>query len=163
MAFGSQVNGGRRLLGAKLACLEMIKNGITVFNDMYWHWEATAKAVCDTGIRGYISAVFIDMFDEKTSKDQIAKNIELFEISEKYRPNVTFIFGPHAIYTVSKASLEWMRAFSESNDVLIHMHVSETENEVAFQEKSTDYHPSNSSSPRAYFPEIYRLSRLFSR
>ena len=49
--------------GAKLACLEMIKNGVTVFNDMYWYWEATARAVCDTGIRGFISAVFIDMFD----------------------------------------------------------------------------------------------------
>ena len=118
--------------GAKLACLEMIKNGITVFNDMYWHWEATAKAVRDTGIRGFVSAVFIDMFDEKKSQAQITQNIELFEISRKYQPYVKFIFGPHAIYTVSKASLEWMRAFSESEDILIHMHVSETENELAF-------------------------------
>jgi 5-methylthioadenosine/S-adenosylhomocysteine deaminase len=121
--------------GAKLACLEMIRNGITVFNDMYWHWEATAKAVCDMGIRGFISAVFIDMFDEKTSKDQIARNIELFEISARYRPYVTFIFGPHAIYTVSRSSLEWMRDFSKSNDILIHMHVSETEDEVAFSKE----------------------------
>jgi 5-methylthioadenosine/S-adenosylhomocysteine deaminase len=121
--------------GAKLACLEMIKNGITVFNDMYWHWEATAKAVRDTGIRGFISAVFIDMFDEKTSRAQIEKNIELFEISGKYKPHVKFIFGPHAIYTVSKASLEWMRAFSESKDILVHMHVSETENELAFSKE----------------------------
>ena len=118
--------------GAKLACLEMIKNGITVFNDMYWHWEATAKAVCDTGMRGFISAVFIDMLDEKTGESQIARNIELFELSDKYRPHVTFIFGPHAVYTVSRASLEWMRAFSESKNVLIHMHVSETETELAF-------------------------------
>jgi len=42
--------------GTRLACLEMIKNGITVFNDMYWHWKATAQAVCDSGIRGLISA-----------------------------------------------------------------------------------------------------------
>jgi 5-methylthioadenosine/S-adenosylhomocysteine deaminase len=118
--------------GARLACLEMIKNGITVFNDMYWHWEATARAVCDTGMRGFISAVFIDMFDEKTSQAQIARNLELFEISGKYRPHVTFIFGPHAVYTVSKASLEWMKDFSESKGVLIHMHISETENELAF-------------------------------
>ena len=121
--------------GARLACLEMVKNGITVFNDMYWHWEATAKAVCDTGMRGFVSAVFIDMFNEKTGKEQIARNIELFEMSGKYLPYVTFIFGPHAVYTVSKSSLEWMRAFSESKDILIHMHVSETENEVAFSKE----------------------------
>jgi 5-methylthioadenosine/S-adenosylhomocysteine deaminase len=127
--------------GAKLACLEMIKNGITVFNDMYWHWEATAKAARDMGIRGFISAVFIDMFDEKASRDQIARNIELFEISDRYQPYVTFTFGPHAIYTVSKTSLEWMRDFSESKNILIHMHVSETENEVAFSKEKYGLSP----------------------
>ncbi len=127
--------------GARLACLEMVKNGITVFNDMYWHWEATAKAVCDTGIRAFVSAVFIDMFDEKTSKNQIEKNIELFELSHKYLPHATFIFGPHAVYTVSKASLEWMKAFSESKGILIHMHVSETEKEVAFSKEKYGLSP----------------------
>ncbi len=73
--------------GAKLACLEMIKNGITVFNDMYWHWEATAQATCDMGIRGLVSAVFIDMFDPKKSEEQIEQNIKLFETSKKYQPS----------------------------------------------------------------------------
>lgn len=118
--------------GAKLACLEMIKNGVTVFNDMYWHWEATAKATCDMGIRGLISAVFIDMFDSKKSDEQIEKNIKLFELSDKYKPNVTFTFGPHAIYTVSQKSLEWIRDFSKKENILIHMHLSETQEETKF-------------------------------
>ena len=37
--------------GAKLACLEMIKNGITVFNDMYRQLEETARAEKEMGIR----------------------------------------------------------------------------------------------------------------
>jgi 5-methylthioadenosine/S-adenosylhomocysteine deaminase len=118
--------------GAKLACLEMIKNGITVFNDMYWHWEATARATCDMGLRGFISAVFIDMFDPKKSDEQIEENIKLFKLSEKYKPHVTFTFGPHAIYTVSRKSLEWMRDFSEKENILIHMHLAETQNETDF-------------------------------
>ncbi|HVN95601.1 MAG TPA: amidohydrolase [Syntrophorhabdaceae bacterium] len=118
--------------GAKLACLEMIKNGITSFNDMYWHWEATAQAACDMGIRGFVSAVFIDMFDEKKSDEQLEENTRLFELSDKYRPNVTFTFGPHAIYTVSKKSLEWMRDFSKQRDILIHMHLMETQQEIDF-------------------------------
>jgi 5-methylthioadenosine/S-adenosylhomocysteine deaminase len=112
--------------GSKLACLEMIKNGVTVFNDMYWHWEATARAVVDMGIRGLLSAVFIDMFDPWKSRQQIEHNLMLFELSPKYKPHVTFTFGPHAIYTVSRESLEWMRDFSEKEDILIHMHLSET-------------------------------------
>ncbi len=118
--------------GAKLACLEMIKNGITVFNDMYWHWEATAQASSDMGMRGLISAVFIDMFDPKKSEEQIEENIKLFELSKKYEPSVTFTFGPHAVYTVSQQSLEWMRDFSEKKDILIHMHLAETQEETNF-------------------------------
>jgi 5-methylthioadenosine/S-adenosylhomocysteine deaminase len=118
--------------GAKLACLEMIKNGVTVFNDMYWHWEATARATCDMGLRGFISAVFIDMFDPKKSEEQIEENVKLFKLSEKYKPHVTFTFGPHAIYTVSRKSLEWMRDFSKKEDILIHMHLAETQNETDF-------------------------------
>jgi 5-methylthioadenosine/S-adenosylhomocysteine deaminase len=118
--------------GAKLACLEMIKNGVTVFNDMYWHWEATARATCDMGIRGFISAVFIDMFDPKKSDEQIEENMRLFQLSKKYKSHVTFTFGPHAIYTVSRKSLEWMRDFSEKEDILIHMHLAETRNEIDF-------------------------------
>jgi len=118
--------------GAKLACLEMIKNGVTVFNDMYWHWEATAKAVVDMGIRGLISAVFIDMFDPKQAHEQIDLNTRLFEVSERYKPYVTFTFGPHAIYTVSEESLRWMRDFSEKYNILIHMHLSETQDENRF-------------------------------
>jgi 5-methylthioadenosine/S-adenosylhomocysteine deaminase len=111
--------------GAKLACLEMIKNGITVFNDMYWHWEATSQAAFDMGVRGFVSAVFIDMFDPKKSDEQIEENIKLFKLSEKYKPYITFTFGPHAIYTVSRKSLE-------KENILIHMHLAETENETHF-------------------------------
>ncbi len=127
--------------GSKLACLEMIKNGITVFNDMYWHWEATARASNDMGIRGLISAVFIDMFDRKKSQEQIEHNIKLFEISEKYKPYVTFTFGPHAIYTVSRESLQWMREFSEAHNILIHMHLSETQEETRFSKEKYGLSP----------------------
>jgi len=118
--------------GAKLACLEMIKNGITVFNDMYWHWEATARAAFEMGIRGFISAVFIDMFDRKRAEQQIELNLRLYELSKKYAPNAIFTLGPHAIYSVSKDSLEWVSEFSSKNNVLIHMHLSETEEEIIF-------------------------------
>lgn len=118
--------------GTKLACLEMIKNGITVFNDMYWHFEGTARAAQEMGLRAVVSAVLIDMFDLKRSAQQIQRNIELFQIAKKYKPHVTFALGPHAIYTVSRESLQWVRDFSEENGVFIHMHLCETENELGF-------------------------------
>ncbi len=127
--------------GSKLACLEMIKNGITIFNDMYWQWKATANSVREMGIRGFISAVFIDMFDHNKSSEQIDLNVKLFEISKQFQPWVTFTFGPHAIYTVSKESFEWMRDFSQKEKILIHMHLSETEDEIHFSKEKYDASP----------------------
>jgi len=127
--------------GAKLACLEMIRNGVTAFNDMYWHWEATARAVTDMKIRGFISAVFIDMFEDGKAREQIALNRELYALSKKYEPYATFTFGPHALYTVSKASLEWMRDFSIDKDILIHMHLAETADEIRFSQEKYGMSP----------------------
>ncbi len=129
--------------GAKLACLEMIRNGVTLFSDMYWHWEATAKAVCDMGIRGFISAVLIDMFDPEKAKQEIDLNIQLHEISQKYSPCVSFTLGPHAIYTVCRESLEWIAEYSRKHDILIHMHLSETDDELTFSQEKYGMSPVN--------------------
>lgn len=116
--------------GTKLACLEMIKSGTTLFNDMYWHFHGTAKAVEEMGIRAVISAVLIDFFDKENAKKQIDENRKLLEESKKYSSRITFALGPHAIYTVSGETLKWAYEFAEKEDLLIHLHLSETEKEV---------------------------------
>jgi 5-methylthioadenosine/S-adenosylhomocysteine deaminase len=116
--------------GTKLACLEMIKSGTTFFNDMYWHWRGSAKAVAESGIRGALSAVFIDGFDEEKANEQIIRNETLYEESKKLPARIIFALGPHAIYTVSENSLCWVRDFAEKHDLLVHIHLSETKGEV---------------------------------
>lgn len=116
--------------GAKLASLEMIRNGIALFNDMYWHFPGTATACDEMGLRGIISAVFIDMFDKNKAKEQIGLNERLFNERNKYSNRITFALGPHAIYTVSEESLRWALNFSKENNIFLHIHLSETETEV---------------------------------
>ncbi|HAW49427.1 TPA: chlorohydrolase [bacterium] len=116
--------------GAKLACLEMIRSGITVFNDMYWHFHGTSRAVEEMGIRALVSAVFIDFFDKTKANEQIELNERLFEETKSYSNRITFCLGPHSIYTVSEESLRWVKNFSNRNDVFIHIHISETQNEL---------------------------------
>jgi 5-methylthioadenosine/S-adenosylhomocysteine deaminase len=116
--------------GAKLACLEMIKTGTTFFNDMYWHWQGTARAVQEMGIRGAISAVFIDLFNAQKAREQIALNEELYAAREAFGPRVIFTLGPHAIYTVSEEALQWCAAFARAKGLLIHFHLAESEEET---------------------------------
>lgn len=116
--------------GTRLACLEMIKSGTTFFNDMYWHYHGVARAVEDAGIRAAVSAVFIDLFDAGRAADQIELNRRLFEETKQYSNRILFTLGPHALYTVSKRSLQWAKEFADENHLLIHIHLSETQKEV---------------------------------
>ncbi len=115
-------------LGARLGCLEMIRSGCTFFNDMYWRWHGTAKAVEEMGLRAAIAPVFIDLGDDAKTHEQRKLNEKL--LSERRSSRITFTLGPHAIYTVSEANLRWNRSFAEANSLLIHLHLSETEREV---------------------------------
>jgi 5-methylthioadenosine/S-adenosylhomocysteine deaminase len=117
--------------GARLACLEMIRSGTTFFNDMYWFWHGTARAVEETGLRAALSAVFIDFDDAQKAQEQIGQNQRLFEERAQYSDRIIFQLGPHAIYTVSEKSLRWTAEFAAEHGLMIHTHLSETEKEVA--------------------------------
>lgn len=116
--------------GARLACLEMIKSGTTFFNDMYWYFHGTARAVEEMGMRAALGAVFIDMGDnnKRTTNRDIAKR--LLDESKQYSDRIEFQLGPHALYTVSKDELVWCAEFAAEHNLMIHTHLSETEKEV---------------------------------
>jgi 5-methylthioadenosine/S-adenosylhomocysteine deaminase len=116
--------------GARLACLEMIRSGTTCFNDMYWHFHGTARAVEEMGTRAVLSSVFIDFGDEQKAEEQRVATRQLYSEAQQYSDRIHFALGPHALYTVSENSLRWIRDFSEEHDLLIHIHLSETLKEV---------------------------------
>ena len=115
--------------GTRLACLEMIKTGTTCFQDMYWHLDGVAKAVEESGIRGMISSVFIDKFSQDSVKEQ-RKNAEKQVKNAKNSSRVKICLGPHAIYTVTEDSLEWVKDFADEHKLHINIHLSETKKEV---------------------------------
>ena len=127
--------------GTRLACIEMIKSGTTHFNDMYWHYNGTARAVMDSGLYAHLSSAFIDLGDDITSNKQIAEQIEIFRQKETYNPNVTFSLGVHSLYTVSESGLLWARDFANEHSLKIHMHLSETKKEVVEWVNSTGLRP----------------------
>jgi len=137
--------------GARLACLEMIKSGTTFFNDMYWYPRGVAKAVNAMGMRAQITGVFIDMNDPDKARDQQKLSRDLAnELSGNELIHVGL--GPHAIYTVSESSLIWIREFSEKQGLMIHIHLSETEQEVR------DCHRQHAVSPVEYLHRLGLLS-----
>lgn len=118
-------------VGARLGCLEMIRSGTTLFNDMYWHWRGTARAVEEMGLRAVLSPVFIDAGGLGQRQAMEADFLALLEESRQHSDRIRFAIGPHAIYTVSSEALLWLKDLARRHHLLIHIHLSETEQEVA--------------------------------
>lgn len=116
--------------GARLACLEMIKSGTTCFNDMYWYFHGTARAVEEAGMRAVLSSVFIDFNDAERAATERDMAVQLLKESATYSDRITFALGPHAIYTVSEESLIWAKDFAIEYGLKVHIHLSETDKEV---------------------------------
>lgn len=117
--------------GAKLACLEMIKSGTTTFFDMYHKFRGTADAVEEMGVRGVLAGVCFDFFQPDQAEKCKKNNLKLFSEMNEYSQRIQYALGPHAIYTVSGELLQWANEFSTEHNVPIHLHLAETEGEVA--------------------------------
>ena len=114
--------------GAKLACQEMLASGTTTFFDMYWQPEPTIKAVNESGIRGFIGPLIIDLGSVKIGLAQIEQTYN--KLKSKINSTIKLTIAPHSIYTVSKETLVWCKKFADQENLLIHIHLSETEQEV---------------------------------
>jgi 5-methylthioadenosine/S-adenosylhomocysteine deaminase len=118
--------------GSALAVLEMLKGGITCFNDMYFFPEATARAVVELGMRAMLGVVVID-FPTPYAADPDGYLQAGLAVRDLYKdvPRLTFSMAPHAPYTVSDPTWEKIVMFARQLDLPIQTHIAETAAEVA--------------------------------
>ena len=114
--------------GARLACAEMVRGGTTRFWDMYWHPEATARAVADAGIAATIGAPLFD--HDGNAKGMREAALRSLDRLGELGPAVEPALAPHSIYTVSEGSLRWIAELAAEREVPVHIHLAETRQEV---------------------------------
>ena len=110
-----------------LACLEMLKGGITAYNDMYFYEDAAAETTKRIGMRAVLGAGILD-FPTKSARtsDEYFFNAESFIKEWKGDNLITPCIAPHALYTCGPETLKKARRVADTHDVLIHIHLSET-------------------------------------
>ncbi|MCP5269396.1 MAG: TRZ/ATZ family hydrolase [Zoogloeaceae bacterium] len=117
--------------GTLLACAEMIRGGITCFNDMYFFPEAAAKAVIESGMRAVIGLALLDFPSSYATDadDYLAKGLAARD-ALRAQPLLHFALAPHAPYTVGDRSFERIATLTGELDLPVHLHLHETLSEI---------------------------------
>ena len=118
--------------GSRLAIAEMLRGGVTCFNDMYFFPEETAAVARDCGMRACIGLIALDF------PTAYARNLDEYldqglalHAALQAEPRLHTAFAPHAPYTVSAPALERIGRLADELNIPIHIHVHETAAEVA--------------------------------
>lgn len=117
--------------GTLLACAEMLRGGITCFNDMYFFPEAAVEAALQAHMRIAAGLILVD-FPTPYAADPdgyLQKGMALRDAC-KDEATVSFCLAPHAPYTVGDRSFVKALTFAEQLDLPIHVHVQETLDEI---------------------------------
>ena len=117
--------------GTRLAAYEMLRGGVTCFNDMYFFPDEVAAVATEFGIRAMVGMIVIG-FPTAWAQDTRGYLQKGQEVHDHYRghPIVHTAFAPHAPYTVDDAALRQIATLAEELDVPIHIHLHETAHEV---------------------------------
>ncbi len=115
----------------ELACLEMLKGGVTTYNDMYFFEDAAGEASKKIGMRAVLGSGILD-FPSVSAKsaDEYLDNAERFVNNWKGDELITPCIAPHALYTCSPETLRKSKEKADKLNVPLHIHLSETEWEV---------------------------------
>lgn len=118
-------------LGTSIACAELIRSGVTTFNDMYFYEEEVAKAAAQAGMRAVCgqSILKFQTADAKSYEDAMEQARDFIQ-RWKGHPLIVPSIAPHAPYTTTADILRETAELAREFDVPLHIHLSETALEV---------------------------------
>lgn len=108
-----------------LSCIEMIKTGSVMSNDMYFGCSGSLKAIKDTKVRSLFGRC---LMDGEGSDERIEELKELIKNNDNEL--VKFSVAPHAFYTCGKDYLKKCSDLALELNLPFHIHFCENEHEV---------------------------------
>ena len=116
--------------GTRLGALELLRGGATCFNDMYHYYETATQAAIDGGIRACPSGVLLGFLPD--AGEVLEKALDFTaRMKANGQSRIHPMLGPHAPYTCPDKLLMQVVEGAKAQDIPIHIHVAETEHELA--------------------------------
>ncbi|HQR50124.1 MAG TPA: TRZ/ATZ family hydrolase [Methylophilaceae bacterium] len=128
--------------GTLLACAEMLRGGVTCFNDMYFFPQAAAEAVERSGIRACLGLVLLEFPSgyAADADDYLSKGLAARD-ALRGRERITTCLAPHAPYTVSDRSFGKLLTYADQLGLNLHTHLHETREEISQSEAQYGLRP----------------------
>ncbi len=118
--------------GTRLACLELLRGGVTTFVDMYYFEHAVAEEAARAGLRAVVGETLLDgPAPDHATWDAAVAYLETFLRRWRGHPRITAAVAPHATYTVSPEHLKAAHALAVTHDAPLLIHLAEARSEVA--------------------------------
>ena len=129
-------------IGAKSAAAELIKTGTSFAADMYFYPMITGEVLTDAGIRGLLGGPVSD--SAIPNHDSAISALD--ELDSLLKTNssddlVQYAIATHSVYLCSEDTLTRARDLAAKRNARLHIHVSETRNEVAQHFSKTGMYP----------------------
>ncbi|GGT12577.1 hydrolase [Streptomyces chromofuscus] len=114
-------------LGARLACAEMIRGGVTCFADHYFAMDAVASVVEECGLRAHLGEAY---FSSQGAQGR-ERSLD-FALRQRGRADgrITTALAPHAPYTVDEADLAASADLARTHGLPVHIHAAENRDQT---------------------------------
>jgi 5-methylthioadenosine/S-adenosylhomocysteine deaminase len=114
-------------LGARLACAEMIRAGVTCFADHYFSMDTVAVVVAECGIRAHLGEAYFSSQGPQGREKSL-------EFALRHRGaadgRITTALAPHAPYTVTDADLAATSQLALEHGLPVHIHAAENRDQT---------------------------------
>lgn len=115
--------------GSLLSMAEMIETGTTSFCDMYFLMDEVARGMEESGIRGVLTRGIIE--DKNDPDSKLNDSISLYKRYDNgLDGRIKVMLAPHGVYTNSPEYLMRISDLAKELNTGIHIHLSETKQEV---------------------------------
>ncbi|WP_087037951.1 amidohydrolase [Thermococcus litoralis] len=137
---------------ALVGIAEAVANGSTVINDHYFFAWKIAEAAEKLGVRAFIGQTMMDLVEMPIAEPELG-----FKFFKRWKKStlVRATLAPHATDTVSRDLLAEVKEIAERENALVHMHVSQSREEVLRVKKR------EKMLPVEYLKELEMLGKNF--
>ena len=142
--YESKMEAGDAKVGSLLAMAEMMDHGITCYAEHYFFEDAILQAAKETGMRIEMAPTLFGPDPNFDDRLKMTTRLAADGSSDRIR----FAYGPHSPYTVSKEQLEAVAEEARKTGLSIHLHVSETQDQVSLSREK------HGKTPFAYLADL---------